>query len=301
MTGRQVWRVNGVDLAVTAVGEGPLVLLVHGFPDLAITWRLQIETLVSAGYRVVAPDMRGYGASGRPPESSSYALRIIGQDLMHLLDHEGVEKAHLVGHDWGAAGVWQLGLDHPGRLLSLAGLSVPYALPAPVPPTRILRARLGDDFYMLRFQDADATAALDRDVVHTLAAAFSDDFGAFGRPAEVSPPHWLPSEVFDSYVGAFRDTGFGGGLNYYRNIDQNWRDALTRAETRIRCPSLFLTGSVDPVSRFMAVDSSAQAFADISVEVVEGAGHWVHQQSSVHVNRILLSHLSRADALAQRG
>ncbi len=147
----ETWSVNGIELAVIAEGSGPLVVLAHGFPDIALTWRLQVPALVAAGYRVVAPDMRGYGASSRPEPVEAYRSDVLGDDLVGLLDHEGVERAHVVGHDWGAASVWPLGLTHPDRLLSLTGLSVPYAPPSPAPPTEIFRRRLGEDFYMLRF------------------------------------------------------------------------------------------------------------------------------------------------------
>ncbi|MFG2583421.1 alpha/beta fold hydrolase [Streptomyces malaysiensis] len=295
MTVRETWRVDGTDLAVTVAGDGPLVVLVHGFPDLAITWRLQIATLVAAGYRVVAPDMRGYGGSERPAESSAYSARVIGRDLIGLLDHEGVERAHVVGHDWGAACTWQFGLDYPDRLLSLTGLSVPYVLPPPKAPTEILRARYGEDFYQLRFQESETAAELDRDVLRTLTAAFGDRFEDLGVTAPAATPDWLPNEVLDTYVAAFKKTGFTSGLAYYRNIDRNWQDAQAREQRRIECPSLFITGSSDPVARFMRVDSSTEAFADLRVEVIEGAGHWVHQQEPVLVNRLLLTHLGRAD------
>jgi pimeloyl-ACP methyl ester carboxylesterase len=300
VTSRQVWRVNGVALAVTAVGEGPLVVLAHGFPDLAITWRLQIATLVAAGYRVVAPDMRGYGASERPSDPSSYSTRIIGQDLVGLLDHQSVDKAHFVGHDWGAACVWQLGVDHPDRIRSLSGISVPYVLPAKAPPTRILRARHGDDFYIVRFQDPDANASLDRAPALALSAAFNDRYETFGdeNAAAAEEPEWLPPEVFASYVDSFAETGFSGGLNYYRAIDLNWRNELTRGEGRIDCPSLFVTGSLDPVGDFMAIDESTRAFSQLRVEVVQDAGHWVHQQYPVETNHILLTHLRNAEMVA---
>ncbi|MBM7520048.1 alpha/beta fold hydrolase [Nocardioides nitrophenolicus] len=294
----ELWRVNGVELAVDAAGDGPVVLLVHGFPDLGITWHRQVPTLVEAGYRVLVPDLRGYGDSSRPAGRSSYAASEIGRDLIGLLDHEGVDRAHVVGHDWGAQCVWALGLDHPDRLLSLTGLSVPHTRPAPAPPIEILRRRLGEEFYQVRFQaEGVAEQALERDVAATLAAAFDDDFEAIGRP--VGPrdrPAWMSAELFDHLVAVFRRTGFAGGLSYYRNIDDNWRAASARDLDRIEAPSLFLTGSTDPVAAFMRVDESL--FADLRVVVVEGAGHWVHQQAPDRVGAALLEHLRRADELA---
>ncbi|GAA3793891.1 MULTISPECIES: alpha/beta fold hydrolase [Amycolatopsis] len=288
---------NGVELAVTAAGEGPLVVLAHGFPDLAVTWRLQIPALVEAGYRVLAPDMRGYGRSSRPGERSAYALRTVGLDLIGLLEHEGADAAHFIGHDWGAACVWQLGLDHPAAVLSLAGLSVPYAPPAPAPPTQILRARWGEQFYQLRFQEAGrAEALLMRDAGRSLAVIFGDRYDLLDGDEPVRPPEWLPPDLFRRLVERFRETGFAGGLNYYRNIDDNWRETKAAPERVIQQPSLFLTGSADPVTTFMRPESGARAFEDLRTLVVDGAGHWVHQQAPDTVNEALLAHLRRAGA-----
>ncbi|TWF80459.1 pimeloyl-ACP methyl ester carboxylesterase [Pseudonocardia hierapolitana] len=271
MTSPQTWRVNGVDLAVQVRGEGPLVVLAHGFPDLSITWRHQVPALVAAGFRVVAVDMRGYGRSARP----AYALREIALDLVGLLEHEGATTAHFVGHDWGAARVWQVGVDHPEAVASLTGLSVPHVLPAPAPPTDILRARWGEQFYQIRFQEpGPSEAMLEHDVARTLAAILRDRYELIEGSEPVSPPAWLPRELFAQYVDRFRETGFAGGLGYYRNIDDNWREACTRLDHVIRRPSLFITGGEDPVTTFMRVDTTERTFADLRTVVVEGAGHW---------------------------
>jgi pimeloyl-ACP methyl ester carboxylesterase len=301
MTSPQTWRVNGIDLAVQVRGEGPLVVLAHGFPDLSITWRHQVPALVDAGFRVVAADMRGYGRSSRPAARSAYALREVALDLVGLLAHEGVPRAHFVGHDWGAASVWQVGLDHPDAVASLTGLSVPHVLPAPAPPMDILRARWGEEFYQVRFQEPGTSEALlERDVARTLAAVFRDRFDQLDGPERLAPPDWLPRDLFAEYVARFRDTGFSGGLSYYRNIDDNWRQARTRPGHVIRRPSLFVTGSADPVTTFMRVDTTDRTFTDLHTVVVEGAGHWVHQQAPDIVNRELVGHLRRAeDALGR--
>ena len=294
----ETWQVNGIDLAVVAEGEGPLVVLAHGFPDLALTWRLQVPALVAAGYRVVAPDMRGYGASSRPEPEAAYRSDVIGDDLLGLLDHEGVERAHVVGHDWGSASVWPLGLTHPDRLLSLTGLSVPYAPPSPAPPTEIFRRRLGEDFYMLRFHHDEVIPELEADVARTLALVLGGGFGDAGSDEAAERPDWLPEDVFDAYVAAFSRTGFGAALRYYRNLDANWRLATEREATLIETPSLFVTGSLDPVSLFMPAAHASASFRSLEQHVVDGAGHWVHQEEPDQVNTLLLDHLSRADERA---
>ncbi len=295
----QTWSVNGIELAVHAEGSGPLVVLAHGFPDLALTWRLQVPALVAAGYRVVAPDMRGYGASSRPDPVGAYRSDVVGEDLVGLLDHEGVERAHFVGHDWGAASVWPLGLTHPDRVLSLTGLSVPYAPPAPAPPTEIFRRRLGEDFYMLRFHRDEVVPALERDVAHTLALVLDGRMDALGSDAAADRPSWLPEDVFARYVAAFTRTGFAPALRYYRNLDANWHLSTERTTTTpIEATSLFVTGSEDLVRRFMPAEPGAASFRALELHVVDGAGHWVHQEKPEEVNALLLDHLARADRSA---
>ncbi len=290
----ETWSVNGIDLAVHAEGSGPLVVLAHGFPDLALSWRLQVPALVAAGYRVVAPDMRGYGASSRPEAVDAYRSDVIGEDLTGLLDHERVERAHFVGHDWGAANVWPLGLTHPHRVLSLTGLSVPYAPPSPAPPTEIFRRRLGEGFYMLRFHRDDVIPLLERDVAHTLALLLNGRLDDLGADIAVDRPAWLPASVFEEYVAAFTRTGFAAALRYYRNLDANWHVATLRSAAPIEAPSLFVTGSHDPVTRFMPAEHAARSFRTLESHVVGGAGHWVHQEEPDQVNALLLEHLARA-------
>lgn len=294
----ETWSVNGIDLTVHAEGSGPLVVLAHGFPDLALTWRLQVPALVAAGYRVVAPDMRGYGASSRPESIKDYRSDVLGDDLVGLLDHVGAERAHFVGHDWGAASIWPLGLTHPHRVLSLTGLSVPYAPPAPAPPTEIFRRRLGEDFYMLRFHRDDVLPVLERDVAHTLALLLNGRMDAMGSDAAAKRPSWLPEDVFEEYVAAFKRTGFAAALRYYRNLDANWRLSTEQATIELEAPSLFVTGSQDLVARFMPAEPGAASFRSLDQHVVEGAGHWAHQEEPDQINALLLDHLARADRSA---
>jgi pimeloyl-ACP methyl ester carboxylesterase len=291
----ETWSVNGISLAVRAEGSGPLVVLAHGFPDIALTWRLQVPALIAAGYRVVALDMRGYGASSRPEPVEAYRCDVLGDDLVGLLDHEGVERAHFVGHDWGASSVWPLGLTRPDRVLSLTGLSVPYAPPSPAPPTEIFRRRLGEDFYMLRFQGDDVIPVLERDVARTLALVLNGRIDDPGPVADVDRPTWLPEDVFKEYVAAFTGTGFAAPLRYYRNLDANWHLATEREAITINAPSLFVTGSRDPVTLFMSAENTVEHFRALEQHVIEGAGHWVHQEAADQVNTLLLDHLHQAD------
>ena len=285
---------NGVELSVLVEGEGPLVVLCHGFPELAYSWRHQIPALVAAGYRVAAPDMRGFGASSSPAPVEAYDVVELCADMCGLLDELDERSAVFVGHDWGANVVWQLALLAPDRVRAVAGLSVPFVPRAPAPPIPIMRRHLGEDFYIVWFQQPGvADEALARDVRRTLTTsrvwtaqwALED-----GEPPE--PPAWLSEQELQVYVDAFERTGFTGGLNWYRNIDRNWQLTEAIAERRIEQPALFLTGELDPVRRFMPAEAMDGWLGDLRAQiVVEGAGHWVQQQSPEAVNSALLGFL----------
>ena len=289
---------NGVQLSVQVAGTGPAVVLVHGFPELGYSWRHQVPALVAAGYRVIVPDMRGYGLSSRPADAAAYDVLTVGRDLIGLLDALGEREAAFVGHDWGAAVVWPIALTHPQRVAGVAGLSVPFAPPAPAAPLSILRRRLGDDFYIVWFQQPGvADTALARDVRRTLTLALSEQrFNApeLGGPQTALPPlpAWLSPADLDVYVTAYERTGFTGGLSYYRNIDRNWElsQSLPAAITR---PAMFLTGSRDAVRKFVPADRLPEATSDLRASIVlDGAGHWVQQERPAEVSAALLEFLS---------
>ncbi len=285
---------NGIELNVLEDGAGPLVVLCHGFPELAYSWRHQIPALASAGYRVVAPDMRGFGRSSAPREVEAYDIVTLCTDMTGLLDQLGEQSAIFVGHDWGANVVWQLALQQPQRVRAVAGLSVPFVPRAPAAPIPIMRSHLGEDFYIVWFQEPGvADAALAQDVRRTLTtsrqwtADWAEEDG--GRR---EPPEWLSEQELDVYVDAFERTGFTGGLNWYRNIDRNWELSEQFAERRIEQPSLFLTGELDPVRNFMPAEAMNGWVTDLRAQiVVDGAGHWVQQQAPQDVNAALLDFL----------
>lgn len=280
--------VNGVRLRVIEAGEPgqPLVVLAHGFPDLGCSWRHQIRVLAAAGYHVLAPDQRGYGGSSRPQAITDYDIHALTADLTGLLDEAGATRAVFVGHDWGATVVWNTALLHPGRVAAVVGLSAP-PLPRPrVAPTEALR-RFGEDYYMLRYQHPGvAEAELGADVGATMAAVF-------GHGAAAGPPDWLPATQFDHYVSEFTRTGFAGGLNWYRNLDRNWATTAHLAGATITVPALFIAGTADPTLRFTRTDRAAEVISGpYRQEMIDGAGHWITQDSAEEVNRLLLEFLS---------
>jgi pimeloyl-ACP methyl ester carboxylesterase len=287
--------VNGIELNVLEAGAGPLVVLCHGFPELAFSWRHQMPVLAEAGFCVLAPDMRGYGRSSAPSEIEAYDVVSLCGDLCGLLDALGEQSAVFVGHDWGANVVWQLAVAQPQRVRAVAGLSVPFIPRAPAPPIPIMRAHLGEDFYIVWFQEPGvADEALARDVRRTLTT--SRQWTASWAEEEQRPSHrpeWLSEDELQVYVEAFERTGFTGGLNWYRNIDRNWELTAAVAEQRIEQPALFLTGELDPVRRFMPAEAMRGWVTDLRAEiVVPGAGHWVQQQAPEAVSSALLSFLA---------
>ena len=288
-------RLNGTELHVIEEGTGPLVVLCHGFPELAFSWRHQIPVLAREGYRAVAPDMRGFGESSRPDGVEGYDVVSLCSDMTGLLDALGEDSAIFVGHDWGASLVWSLAVLEPARVRAVAGLSVPFVPRAPAAPIPIMRRHLGEDFYIVWFQEpGPADEALARDVRRTLTtsrqwtAAWAQDVGSAPKL-----PQWLSEDELAVYVRAFERTGFTGGLNWYRNIDRNWELTESVADRHVVQPAFFLTGELDPVRRFMPADAMQGWVDDLRAEIViPGAGHWVQQQAPDAVNAALLEFLT---------
>jgi pimeloyl-ACP methyl ester carboxylesterase len=287
--------VGTLDMYVTEAGDpaAPAVVFLHGFPELAHSWRHQLPAVADAGYHAVAPDLRGFGATGGPDIVEAYDLESLSSDVICLLDALGHDTAILVGHDWGADLAWKTALLHPDRVTAVAGLSVPYVPRAPAPPIGILREHVDPDFYIVWFQDPGvADAALAQDVRRTLTTR-SVWTAAWAREDEQpTRPDWLPEEDLQVYVDAFTRTGFTGGLNWYRNIDRNWAWLEPHGTTTIDQPALFLTGSRDPVIGFMPKEAMTGHVTNLQADVlVEGAGHWVQQERPDEVNAALLGWL----------
>ncbi|OBK72665.1 alpha/beta fold hydrolase [Mycobacterium sp. 1274761.0] len=286
--------VNGVQLRVVEAGdrEAPVVVLAHGFPELAYSWRHQIPVLADAGYHVIAPDQRGYGGSSKPDAVEDYDIHALTGDLVALLDDVGVRQAVFIGHDWGAMVVWHTALLHPDRVRAAAGLSVPPIPRARSRPTQRWREKFGEDFYMLRFQQPGlADAELEADVAATMRGMFA---GLIGGDAPL--PDWISDEEFDHYVRAFTETGFTGALNWYRNYDRNWESTPQLADTQITVPALFVSGTADPIGPTMNPARAREVVVGPYTEQwIDGAGHWVQQERPDDVNRILLAFLREVE------
>jgi pimeloyl-ACP methyl ester carboxylesterase len=313
MADRTITGFGGVQLAVHEAGEGPLVVLCHGFPELARSWRHQLPALAAAGYHAAAADGRGYGESGCPDEVTMYDIDHLCGDQLAVLDAMGAESAVFVGHDWGAMVVWALAQRAPERVRGVVGMSVPFTPRPPAPPTAIFRHVFTDTwFYMLYFQapgvaDADlgrdpattmrrflAGIAGDLDEAEAVARLARDDRGMVERlPEPEQLPAWLPQDELDAYVDAFARTGFTGALNWYRNMDRNWELSAAFDGKGIDVPSLFIGGTHDVVLRMMSPEAAEPWLHDHRGNVlVEGAGHWVQQERPDVVNDALLRFLA---------
>ena len=287
----------------------PVVVLAHGFPELAYSWRHQIPALAEAGYHVLAPDQRGYGASSRPDAIEAYNIHELTADIVGLLDDVGAERAVWVGHDWGASVVWNAPLLHPDRVAAVAALSVPPLPRARRPPTQAFRRAFGENFfYILYFQQPGvADAELNGDPARFMRRMMGgvralDDQSAAMRmlapgpegfidrlpePAEL--PAWISQDELDNYISEFSRTGFTGGLNWYRNMDRNWETTPDLAGATISVPCLFIAGTADAVLTFTRRDRASEVITGPYREVmIDGAGHWLQQERPGEVNATLL-------------
>ncbi|WP_033263017.1 alpha/beta fold hydrolase [Amycolatopsis vancoresmycina] len=293
-------EVGGLGVHVAEQGTGPLVLLLHGWPETAHSWRHQLGPLAEAGYHVVAPDQRGYGGTGGPADPGQYTILHLVGDVVGLIGALGEREAIVVGHDWGAPVAWHTALLRPDLVRGVAGLSVPPAVRAPAPPLGLLRQRFGDGFYQLYFQrpgvaEAEFGADLRTTFRKLLGGAAADPVvrdgeGFLDRFTAPDPlPAWLSDEDVDTAVASFGRSGFTGGLNWYRNIDRNWELLAPWQGRRITPPSLFLCGDGDLTNAFTDRTRIAEAAPGLrGVIDVPGAGHWVQMERPHEVNSALL-------------
>jgi pimeloyl-ACP methyl ester carboxylesterase len=305
---------NGIRHHVVEQGKGPLVLLLHGWPEGWYSWRHQLVALANAGYRAVAPDVCGYGQTDAPLEVPRYGMRELVADATGIIEALGEREAVVVGHDWGAAIAWNCALLRPDRVRAVAGLSVPLLPRPPAPPLAILRKRFeGMFFYMLYFQEPGvAEAELEADprrslrLIYCAASGETPQPGAFiGKPAGsrlldgiVDPPTlppWLPEEDLDHYAADFARAGFRGGLNRYRNMDRDWAELSEVADTKVLVPAMFLAGAKDLTLAMLpdAIEKTRRRAVDLRhAALLPDAGHWIQQERPEQTNEALLAFLA---------
>jgi pimeloyl-ACP methyl ester carboxylesterase len=308
---------NGVRLRIVEAGDrgAPVVVLAHGFPELAYSWRHQIPALADAGYHLLVPDQRGYGGSSKPEAIEAYDIVALSADLVGLLDDIGAQRAVLIGHDFGGVVAWNAPLLHPDRFAAIAGLSVPPVPRSQVPTTQAFRKIFGDNFfYILYFQEpGPADAELNRDPATTMrrlmGSLTTTDESAARRmlqpgaegfidriPEPGGLPDWISQEEFDRYVDEFTRNGFTAPLNWYRCFDRNWELTATTPASTIAVPSLFIGGTADPTLAYTPRHRVREVVSgDYREVMIDGAGHWIQQERPGEVNEVLINFLSRLE------
>ena len=249
----QTISVNSITLEVFEAGAenaGNPIVLCHGWPEHAYSWRYQIPALVAAGYHVIVPNQRGFGASSRPEAVTDYDITKLTGDLLSLLDHYGYDDAVFVGHDWGANNVWCLALLHPASVRKIINLALPYQARGEVP--------------WITFMES-----------------------AFGRQRPLGDP-LMTEEALSVFVNAFERSGFTGGINWYRNLDRNWK-ILESVDPIIKAPSLMIYGEQDMIPQS---DRLSHFVLKVDVESLP-CGHWIQQEMPEETNRLILNWLAK--------
>jgi pimeloyl-ACP methyl ester carboxylesterase len=307
---------NGIRLHVAEQGEGPLVILCHGFPECWYSWRHQLPALAQAGFRAVAPDLRGYGRSDRPEQVEKYTILDDIGDIVGLVDALGARQAVIAGHDVGATIAWQAALLRPDRFRAVIALSVPFrprGFGGSVPPTTLMPRNEDAVFYQLFLQTPEAEAALGRDMRRTFRSqlySLSGDRppsagGGFADAGMVprkgnpftdpaSLPAWVTQTDIDVYVAEFMRSGFSGPLGWYRNVDRSWELLAPFAGASVTIPALYMAGDRDFVaavnSQFIAAQSAMVPKLRPAI-MLAGCGHWTEQERAPEVSAAMIDFL----------
>ncbi|MFF7651098.1 alpha/beta fold hydrolase [Streptomyces sp. NPDC007983] len=318
-----VVEVNGVRLHIAEQGEGPLVLLLHGFPESWYSWRHQFGPLAEAGYRVVAPDQRGYARSEQPEDIASYSLLHLAGDVIGLIRALGEEQAVVVGHDWGAPVAWITAMLRPDVVRAVAGLSVPPALPTGMAPPSATRTYYGEGFYQNYFQQPGiADAELGQDIASSLRRILYSGSGDNPRTERPRPwvvpegrtlldtvpepeqlPGWLTEADIEVFARDYAEHGtraFTGPLNWYRNIERNQELLAPFRGRGIEVPALYMVGDRDLVTSFRGVNTLRASLRRIVPRLhdevtLHGCGHWTQQERPDEVNAALRDFLAHVD------
>lgn len=313
-TAQEILQVNGIELSVHIAGpeQGQPVWLLHGFPECWYSWRHQIAALADAGYRVFAPEMRGYGRSSAPEAIEDYDILTLCGDIQAAMDHFGQQRVAMVGHDWGAILAWHIALLEPERVSVVSGMSVPYGGRPKQPAIHGMRERFKDKFlYILYFQEPGvAEAELEEDLERTMrimmhgrpkngnglimdAPADSKWLDQYTDPQKL--PRWCSPEAFDVYVETYARNGFRGPINWYRNFERNWELTAHLAGKQVEQPAQFIIGEKDPVAVLegYTIKKMPEVVPNVEQHVIPSSGHWVQSDQPEPVNRLLLDFLQR--------
>ena len=301
---------NGIELAVYSEGNGPAVILCHGFPELAFSWRFQLPALAAAGFRAHAPDLRGFGQSDKPSGVRNYDVLTLCADLNGLLDSLGLSEAYFVGHDWGALLLWQYALLFPEKMRGLVAVNIPFYPRTPVDPMIMMRKVLGPEFYIVNFQDSDdADRVFDADpdrFFRSVMRRLPITRKLYERiPANKKRPYSMlrgmekntfPGEPLLSddelavFSDAYRKGGFTPPINWYRNWSRNW-ELTEGVEQRVRVPTLFVGAEDDVLIAPHHIDAMRNYVDDLEIDMLSPCGHWTQQEQPERFNNILINWL----------
>jgi pimeloyl-ACP methyl ester carboxylesterase len=305
-------KTNGIDLHVAEAGAGPLVLMVHGWPESWYSWRHQLHALADAGFHAVAPDVRGYGQSAAPQAIEAYSMKEITADMAGAVTALGETQAVIAGHDWGAPIAWNSALLYPDTFRAVVGMSVPYTGRPAAPPLKTFAQVFKDSFFYIDyFQDVGvAERELEADPRRTMRLvlyAASGDAppapGFAGKPKgqglldgmqdPQALPAWLTQDDIDFYAEEFARAGFRGGINRYRNMDRDWEELAHLAEAKITQPALFIAGERDGVIAMnpSGLETMKQYIPELKIVLLPGAGHWTQQERPAEVNTAMIAFL----------
>ncbi|QCI63207.1 alpha/beta fold hydrolase [Phreatobacter stygius] len=312
---------NGLRMHIAAQGEGPLVLLCHGFPETSYSWRHQLPALAEAGFRAVAPDLRGFGKTAGPTEIDRYTLFHLVGDMVSLLDALDARTAVIVGNDWGATLAWHLALMRPDRFHAVAAFGVPMMPSPPMAPGKLFPQTDDAQFYTLYFQPPGAAEGeFERDIrmaLRKIVFAASGDAGPRGEkdgtpnpfgmvsrergllaslPDPAALPAWLTEADLDVLTEAFTASGFRGGLNLYRNMDRNWDLQRSLSGLAVTVPALYMVGERDTGLSIPGMREIISAMPRLVPRLTEtivlpGCGHWIQQERPDAVNTALVGFL----------
>ncbi len=310
----RVITVGDLAMHIAEAGTGPLVLLLHGFPESWYSWRHQLTALAAAGYHAVAPDQRGYGGTGGPESAGQYTILHLTGDVIGLMDALDADRAVVAGHDWGAPVAWNTALLRPDRVSGVVGLSVPYTPRGSTPPVPALRALFGDGFYICYFQQPGvADAELIRDPYATFRRVLSSASGdatsggvpvvpAGGGFLDICPepsqlPGWLTERDIDIFAAQFAGSGFTGPLNWYRAMDLSWELTAAWKHAAVTVPAAYLAGDRDVAVSFLGGSTVLDQLETVVPELrlarmLPGCGHWTQQERAVEVSAAMLSFLA---------
>ncbi len=314
---------NGITMAVYRAGpnpedtDKPAVILMHGFPEIAYSWRYQIHALAQAGYPVFVPDMRGYGLTDKPEGVQEYTMEKLSGDMAGLLSFYGMSKAVFIGHDWGALVLWSLPFYQPDILLGCVGLNVPFMPRNPkMDPIETFKAVFGKDMYIVRFQDEGySEAILEADVARTMRFFMRRPKISKSVPSQKSfgggnldllthlqadektwhGENWLSANEMEVYTAAFRAGGFTAPIHYYRNMAHNWRDMErfqpAGGKPEITMPCMMITAEMDaacPPGLADGMENHCPIYKRINIK---DCGHWSQQEQYQNVNLSIIEWL----------